>query len=221
MERFIEWLRKVVMHNQSDKSPEKPASGQRLLMRRLLILALAGISLLVIGKLFTHSSETDKTAQNVLQVNESKQLSAVKTKITHQPAASSIEDYQASASKNLEAVLDQMAGVSGATVLITFASTEKAIFQDNTHTQDNQTIENDQKGGTRQVNERDQDSQVVMVEKDGSKQPVVIGKQQPTVRGAIVVARGVNQPAIRAEIMEAVATVLDIPDYKVKVLPKE
>lgn len=216
----MDWLKDKFFGNQAEKKGDKPVSTQPQLITRLLLLAMAGILLLGVGRIFSNAPNNQKTTQNVFNVNNSQKLSAVQKKIKKE-STGSIESYETYASQSLENILDQMQGVSDASVMITFSSTEKAIYQNNIQTQDNQTVESDQKGGTRQVNERDQNTQVVMVEKNGSKEPVVIGKQQPTVRGVIVVVRGADQPATRAEIMDAVATVLDIPNYKVKVLPKE
>ncbi|GAY75183.1 hypothetical protein NBRC111894_737 [Sporolactobacillus inulinus] len=59
-----------------------------------------------------------------------------------------------------------------------------------------------------------------MIDQDGNKVPVVIGNEQPTVRGVIVVARGADQSSTKVAIMDAVSTVLDLPSYKVTVLEK-
>lgn len=133
---------------------------------------------------------------------------------------SSIEKYESYVNQNLKNILEQIQGVSDVSVMVTFASTEKKIYQNNVKTQDNQTSETDQKGGKREVNQRNEDSEVVMIDQNGNKVPVVIGKEQPTVRGVIVVAKGADQPTTKVQVMEAVSTVLDIPTYKVKVLEK-
>lgn len=132
----------------------------------------------------------------------------------------SIEKYESYVNQNLKNILEQIQGVSDVSVMVTFASTEKKIYQNNVKTQDNQTSETDQKGGKREVNQRNEDSEVVMIDQNGNKVPVVIGKEQPTVRGVIVVAKGADQPTTKVQVMEAVSTVLDIPTYKVKVLEK-
>ncbi|MFT8317441.1 MAG: stage III sporulation protein AG [Sporolactobacillus sp.] len=220
MKQWMDRLKKWFMGEETEKENKKPISQSHRLMTRLLLLAAVGVLLLSIGKIFPNASPHEKAkSQSTFNTNDAKTLSDVKAKISSN-SGTSIAKYESYASQSLKNILDQMQGVSDVSVMITFSSTEKKIYQNNVKTQENETLENDQKGGTRQVNERDQDSEVVMVDKDGVKEPVIVGKEQPDVRGVIVVAQGAEQPAIRAEIMEAVATVLNIPDYKVKVLQK-
>jgi stage III sporulation protein AG len=178
------------------------------------------MALLAANHFFSGSQNAQKsTTQQVFSNKDSKDLSEIKSGAA-QSSMTSIEKYESYVNQNLKDILEQIRGVSDVSVMVTFASTEKKIYQNNTKTQDNQTSETDQKGGKREVNERNEDTEVVMIDQNGNKVPVVIGKEQPTVRGVIVVARGSDQPTTKVQIMDAVATVLDIPTYKVKVLEK-
>lgn len=187
---------------------------------KLIVLAMVGVALLAGNRMLSGTQKADHTADKpVFNSQDAENLSEIKTNASGS-SNMSIEKYETYVNQSLKNILEQIRGVTDVSVMVTFSSTEKKIYQNNVKTQENQTVENDQKGGTRHVNEQNEDSQVVMIDKNGSKEPVVIGKEQPTVRGVIVVARGADPPAVRAEIMEAVATVLDIPTYKVKVLQK-
>nr|WP_290443593.1 stage III sporulation protein AG [Sporolactobacillus kofuensis] len=198
----------------------QPVKNKKGTLFKLVALVLIGVVLLAGNRFFASSAQTQKPAdQQAFSNHDSKDLSEIKSDIGKQ-SMTSIEKNESYVNQNLKNILEQIRGVSDVSVMVTFASTEKNIYQNNVKTQDNQTSETDQKGGKREVVERNEDSEVVLIDKDGNKVPVVIGKEQPTVRGVIVVARGAEQSTTKVQIMEAVSTVLDIPTYKVKVLEK-
>ncbi|GGL55444.1 stage III sporulation protein AG [Sporolactobacillus putidus] len=215
------WMMKLKEWLDSERSGNgKRVKTQKEMLIRLGIIAVIGIALLAGSKILSGNQGTNKAAGSpVFNSQDAKSLSEIKSNLS-QATLTPIEKYESYVDQNLKDILQQIQGVSDVSVMVTFSSTEKKIYQNNVRTQDNQTKETDQKGGTRQVNDHSQDSQVVMVDKNGVKEPVVIGQEQPTVRGVIVVARGADQPATQVRIMDAVATVLDIPSYKVKVLQK-
>ncbi|RYL92346.1 stage III sporulation protein AG [Sporolactobacillus sp. THM7-4] len=214
IERIMNWL------NNNRSGNKKSAGNQKATITKLIVLAMIGVALLAGSRVLTGNTDTKKAdSQQVFSNRDSKSLSEIKSNM-ERSSFSSIEKYESYVNQNLKDILEQIQGVSDVSVMVTFSSTEKKIYQNNIRTQDNQTVETDPRGGTRQVNERNQDSEVVMIDKDGSKEPVVIGQEEPVVRGVIVVARGADQPVVKVQIMEAVATVLDIPTYKVKVLQK-
>ncbi|MCO7176592.1 stage III sporulation protein AG [Sporolactobacillus kofuensis] len=218
MRRWIERFRRMVF-GERDKDGQ-PVKNKKGTLFKLVALVLIGVVLLAGNRFFASSAQTQKPAdQQAFSNHDSKDLSEIKSDIGKQ-SMTSIEKNESYVNQNLKNILEQIRGVSDVSVMVTFASTEKNIYQNNVKTQDNQTSETDQKGGKREVVERNEDSEVVLIDKDGNKVPVVIGKEQPTVRGVIVVARGAEQSTTKVQIMEAVSTVLDIPTYKVKVLEK-
>ncbi|MET1247810.1 stage III sporulation protein AG [Sporolactobacillus sp. STCC-11] len=218
---MIRWIERIgrMFFGSRDKEG-KPIKSTKGTLAKLVTLALIGMVLLAANHFFSGSQDAQKpTVQQAFSNKDSKDLSEIKSGAA-QSSMTSIEKYESYVNQNLKNILEQIRGVSDVSVMVTFASTEKKIYQNNTKTQDNQSNETDQKGGKREVNERNEDTEVVMIDQNGSKVPVVIGKEQPTVRGVIVVARGADQPTTKVQIMDAVATVLDIPTYKVKVLEK-
>lgn len=215
---WIEKLKEWLSSNRSGNG--KRAKSQKGMLVRLAVIAMIGVALLAGNRILSGNQAPKKAAvSQAFSSQDAKSISEIKSNL-NQGAMTSIQKYETYVDQNLKDILEQIQGVSSVSVMVTFSSTEKKIYQNNVRTQDSRTSETDQKGGKRQVNERSQDSQVVMVDKSGVKEPVVIGQEQPTVRGVIVVARGADQPATQVKIMEAVATVLDIPAYKVKVLQK-
>ncbi|MCL1632565.1 stage III sporulation protein AG [Sporolactobacillus sp. CPB3-1] len=216
--RWIKPMLQMIFGNQDHDG--KFTKNTKNTFVKLVMLALVGMALLTANHFFSGKpSSATQESKTVFSSKDSKDLSEIKAGGS-QNASTTIEKYESYVNQNLKNILEQIRGVSNVSVMVTFASTEKNIYQNNTKTQDNQTSETDRNGGKREVNERNEDTEVVMIDRDGNKAPVVIGKEQPTVRGVIVVAQGAAEPTIKVQIMNAVATVLDIPTYKVEVLDK-
>lgn len=173
--------------------------------------------------LFSHfmtnqQPKTDKQAVSVFNQKDPNKVTAVKSKADKD--VTSIGGYEKYYSEHIKKILEQVTGVGKVSVMVTLESSEKKIYQENQKTQNNSTEETDKSGGKRAVNETSVDSQVVIIGDGTNKGPVVIGQQKPEIKGVAVVAEGADNPTIRSWIMEAVSTVLDIPNYKVEVLPK-
>ncbi|BBN99065.1 stage III sporulation protein AG [Sporolactobacillus terrae] len=216
---MIRWIEKLSRMLGGKDKDGKPAKSTKSALVKLVALALVGMALLAASHFFSEKGSEPSTAEPAFSTKDSKNLSEIKAG-TKTGTMTSIEKYESYVNQNLKNILEQIRGVSDVSVMVTFASTEKKIYQNNTKVQDNQTSETDPKGGKRQVTERNEDSEVVMIDQDGNKVPVVIGNEQPTVRGVIVVARGAEQSSTKVAIMDAVSTVLDLPSYKVTVLEK-
>ncbi len=55
----------------------------------------------------------------------------------------------------------------------------------------------------------------------GGQTPVVIQERSPRVAGVLVVAQGAGDPTVRWALTEAVQAALDLPAYRIEVLPGE
>jgi stage III sporulation protein AG len=204
MNSLLDWLKNQL-------KPKKPLERQpkNRSLKPLLILCAVGILLLLISQ-WTSRPQAENTTAKPVSTNTGKQ-------VANKPAA---DTEEARYSKELEKILSKVMGVRNVSVLVTFDTTEQTIYQENVKTTQNQTQEIDQNGGKRQVNNTQKDEQVVTIDNGTKKLPVISGKKKPEIRGVLIVAEGAETPTIKAWIMDAVSTVLDIPTYKVKVLPK-
>lgn len=165
----------------------------------LYILLVAGILILVVSNLL-FSSDTkkeDKTA-----------------------TASSVTLTPSENEKRLEEILSKAAGVGEAKVMITYdAGPEKVTVQNAQVSQSNQE-EPQTQGGMRKTDETTSDSQTVMITEGGQSQPFVAKEIEPKIRGVLVVADGAREEAVKINITNAVAAVLDVPYHRIQVLPK-
>ena len=86
--------------------------------------------------------------------------------------------------------------------------------ENNTSTQ---TSETDSEGGTRTVEEKGTNKEVIFTEENGNNVPATQTIINPKVEGVIVTAEGANDASTRANIVSAVEAVTGVPTHKVQV----
>lgn len=214
MQNFWESVKKFLGLKQVDAEIIKQPIMKKL--NTLMIIAAAGVLLMVLANLFSPDSPTSKSADTgaVEKTNEQRLT------VNSQQDITSLEKTMA---KNLEEVLSQINGVGDVKVNINLASTAERDFAVNKNIDSKNTQEHDPRGGNRTITETNEQDQMVLVrEHQGSSEdPVVVKEIKPEVKGVIVLAEGVRDPVIKADVMKAAQVYLDIPLYRVIVLQKE
>jgi len=216
MGKIIEALKKVLgINNVTDDITKRPVWRK---LNILIIIASAGILLIVLANSFGSTEEKQEISHNTGPVQDNKQ-----TGQTVNPGGNNVGMLETSLAQRMEGVLTLINGVGDVKVTINLASSTQKDYAVNTSTNNKTTKEQDQKGGNRIITETNEDGQMVLVrESQGSKEdPVVVKEIKPEVKGVIVVAEGAGNPEVKANLMKAVQVYLDIPLYKVIVLAKE
>lgn len=182
----------------------------------MFIVAAAGVLLIVLANLFSPGSAPDEPVQPGVSNTSSNTAG-------NSGSSNDISTLEKNMGKNLEEILSQIDGVGEVKVTVNLASTSEKDFAINTSVDSKSTQEHDQRGGNRTVTETNQQDQMVLVRlNQGSKEdPVVVKEIKPEVKGVIVLADGVSDPLVKADVMKAAQVYLDIPLYRVIVLQKE
>jgi len=116
--------------------------------------------------------------------------------------------------------LSKVVGVSDVSVIVNLDSTEEEVVQSDTRESAQSTNETDTRGGTRSVNQNNVDKKTSVYRTDQGEQPIIIKRLKPRVRGVLVVAQGVENLQVRALVIEAIQRTLDVPTYRISVLPR-
>lgn len=134
---------------------------------------------------------------------------------------STMTEYENLYETQLENALEKIVGVSDVTVVVNLAESEKTVFEKNESVKEQMTEETDREGGTRGVQDKTKDEQVVII-RNGDKEEALVRKvEKPNIRGVLVVAKGVENIEVKTWVVEAVSRVLDVPPHRVSVLPKK
>lgn len=122
----------------------------------------------------------------------------------------------------LKGILEQVRGAGQVEVCVTLASGPMRDYAVNTKTLRRSIEERDQNGGTRLTTETNADDQLVMARATqvGGEGPVVIKESMPKIQGVLVVAEGAEDPLVRAQLVQAVQTLLGADAHQVQVLPR-
>lgn len=114
--------------------------------------------------------------------------------------------------KRLEETINKIKGVSNASVFITYENNGVHKISENIKETTKISGEN---------TEISTEKNNVSTKRSTSEEPFVNEEKLPQVRGVFIVAKGVDNPKINAEITEAVSAVLGVAVHKVKILPSD
>lgn len=193
----------------------------RNLQPKWIVFLFLGIFLMLVSQLFGNklssskrqAEETMTNANNTAEITSEENLELT-------TAMSEQLKLEKQVAKELKTILDTIYGVSNSEVVVKFNSTEKKVYEKNYETGSKQTQETDKNNGQRSIDEEQNDRKVVIVN-DGTKDvPLVIETEMPKVKGVLVVAEGVDDIRIKANVVDAVARVLDVASHRVAVLAK-
>ncbi|MFK2824327.1 stage III sporulation protein AG [Bacillus sp. B190/17] len=196
------WLQSLIT---AKKSGEEKTSNKA---KWMAIAAILGISFMLLSDL------KDKGEISAVLPQESSQAAGEQK----EPAQ---DDFKAAYEKELTAALEQIAGVSNVTVVVTIEASERKLYERNTTVKKQETKEQDKKGGERTITDQMQEENLVMVKQDGGEVPVILEMKKPEVRGVLVVAEGAENIQVKKWIIESVTRVLNVPSHRVAVMPKK
>ncbi len=185
----------------------------------VLVLGVFGVVLLLFGSAFSSTGKSvvgavSGTGGQGQNQNQNVQSSSGGSGTDAQQLASS---YESQYDKNLESILMKIDGISHVSVMVTVDSTEILKLANN-DTETNSTQKNGQTSSTSTTTNQ----QIFTVHNpDGSQTPVVVERIQPQVRGVLVTVAARDFTVAKAEIIDAIQNVLDVPAYKISVEPQK
>lgn len=120
----------------------------------------------------------------------------------------------------LEKVLAKVSGVGRVEVFLTLERGPEYRYASTTDLSSKETREEDSAGGTRDISESTDRTQLVIIRTPtGQEEPVLVAEVFPEIKGVLVVAQGAQDPRIKESITRAVQTALKLGTHKITVLP--
>lgn len=178
------------------------------LFRNIVILGMVGTLLLLFGNVFINTDEQS----GPVMVNS--------------PPADKIADtdlnYEKKISADLEEIISSIKGVGKVKVKVYITEQTTFSYEYNENKTNKITSETDQNGGQRQIKEDTIEKEMVIIKDEaGGEQPVIKKSSSPKITGIMIVAQGGENSKIKYHIINAVKALLNIPIYKISVLPYE
>ena len=128
--------------------------------------------------------------------------------------------YEQMLEQRVRSILKNVEGVGELEVMIVLkASSEKIIHVDENGSS-SLTEEKDSSGGTRKLENREQEITTVLVSGNSQNRPIVEKELYPEISGIIISAEGGGTPSVKAEIVSAMEALFGLPAHKIKVLKR-
>ena len=186
--------------------PEK-ISLKKLKKDQLLILALAGILLLVIALPAEKKRDENEQLETGLSLRDEK-------------AGVSQNEYLSNLESRLERALFQMAGVGDVTVMITLKSSAEKVVEKDLDMAKEAVTESDSQGGARSTQNNSHRETTVYADGNTQGEPYVSKEISPQIEGVVVIAGGGEDSVVKQNITEAVQALFGIDTHKIRIMKK-
>ncbi|ONI37681.1 hypothetical protein AN639_00795 [Candidatus Epulonipiscium fishelsonii] len=170
------------------------------------------LSLLIVGVLLTFVPEQDDI-NDAIEVFQPHQENSIET-ISISKKEVSENGYNNELETKLEDILQKIAGVGSVDVMITLSGSQEKILAEEIDETIKSTNETDDAGGNRVVQEENYANTIIRAD---DNMPYIIREDMPAVSGALIIAEGADNVAIKNAIIQSVSVLLDIPVHKVSV----
>jgi len=118
-------------------------------------------------------------------------------------------------------ILSKIKGVGKVEVLITYSETSQVVALYNESQTVSNTEETDSDGGVRTIQTTDITKDVIYEEHNGENKIITEKIILPKIEGAVIIAEGAGNVAIKTNIIQAVTAATGISTYKVQVFEME
>ena len=178
--------------------------GKKVGVMRLALLIIAGVLLL----LSSFGGQENKKEEKKSETKQLEQLEEYQ-----------LNTYIENMESRLTNVLSQVDGIGKVQVMITAKSTQEKVVLKDVPYKKSTVKEQDGSGTTKESTEMTgEEGTVLEKQQDGSENPYITKEIQPEIEGVIVIAQGVEEKRIQAEINDAVVALFSVPSHKIKVM---
>lgn len=127
--------------------------------------------------------------------------------------------YERVLERRLEEVLSLAEGVGEVRVLVNFIQGPTTVFAVDRSLNYSSTQEQDAQGGTRnQTSQQGQDKTLIITDRSGVGQPLIVTENPPVIGGVVIIAEGGENVLVREALTRAASTLLDIDIDRVQVM---
>ncbi|WP_050615727.1 stage III sporulation protein AG [Bacillus testis] len=216
---FSKWLKKWT--NQDDQAGNEGKNKKPSLYVYMLIVLVLGVAIMMGSEMLTKRINIASSADALPAVAGAEPENVETFGSKNNKADVTIADYERSFETQIKEALENIAGVKDVKVVVNVDATEKKIYMRNHVAKQQITEEIDREGGKRKVDDTSKDEQMVILKNGDKEVPLVQETKKPAIRGVLIVAKGAENITVKKWIVEAVTRALDVPSYRVAVMPKK
>ncbi len=138
-----------------------------------------------------------------------------KSKETSVQPEKTTQQYTQELEAKIKGIVGSISGVGDLKVLVTLESSEETVYAQETKTSLDSTQDAMSENGKTQLKESTEQKYLLVEGEDGKKQALVKTTKEPAVKGIVIVCEGGDSTAVKAEVINAVTTALDISSSRV------
>ncbi|MGI6122560.1 MAG: hypothetical protein ACOYIG_00040 [Acetivibrionales bacterium] len=186
------------------KKKEKTGKRKLSTIESLIVIVILGVIIILAGSYLANSSDTEDT------MNEASGLSSSNNQLPQTSQSIEGQDVVADIERRLEELLSKVEGAGQVSVMVYADTGSEQVPAYN----DQQDTRNDERadGKSSEISETRQ------LALSGSDEPVILKVIIPQIKGVVVVAEGADDILIKAQLNNAVCTLLGIPEHRVQIL---
>jgi len=162
----------------------------------LVIVGIAGIVLIMLGDFLGSPSKKTPSSSELQFDNDAYNI-----------------QYVEKLQKDLTEFISKIEGVGAVEVLVTLETGVQYVYATNTKSSDDSSYTSDDK----QSQKWSQESNIIIVDGAGGKEPLVLKRIEPVVQGVVVVCGGADNIKVKEAVIEAVTTLCGIGSNRVSV----
>lgn len=180
----------------------------------IIIIALTGILFIIVSNFFsTKENEPLKVDHETYSQKKDHDLEEVSL-------IANVNEIEENYEQQLQVMLNQVMNLSEVEVMINIDSTNVNIYEKDLILGMQTTDETDRNGGIRKVEDETKETKLVIVRQGDQEVPLLVQTKKPEIRGVLIVAKGADKAVTKKTIVDAVSKVLDVPTYRISVMPK-
>ena len=130
------------------------------------------------------------------------------------------DSYEAALERRVREILKNVDGVGAVDVMIVLKSSSEKVVHVDGSSSHSLTEEQDSGGGTRKIENQEQEQSTVMISGSGETSPIIEKELYPELSGIIISAQGGDSPQVQSEISAAMEALFGLPAHKIKVLKR-
>lgn len=203
IKKFLEFIRQYF-----EKDDEKNK------YKLIIVIALIGVLFIVVSNLFSPSNDVDR------MVNDEVDTTVDERDIEEVSLITNVSEIETHYEKELQTMLNQIQGVSEVEVMVNVDSTNVQVYEKDLIVGRQSTEETDRNGGRRTVEDETEETKLVFIRQGDQEVPILVQTKKPEIRGVFIIAKGADNATTKQWIIESVSKVLDVPSYKISVMPK-
>lgn len=185
-------------------------NGMKKNAEYLLMILAIGIIIMIAGRNFFTTEQKNTSNREV------------SSKIDFEQAveASALLNEKYYKTSDIENILSKINGAGRVEIMITYAGSVEAIPALNEKETESTTNEKDGTGGTRNLKQKDVESDIVFEDDGKIKRPYIVKELYPVPMGVVVVADGADNFEIKQNLIKATQALLDLPLHKIQIFKR-